>query len=343
MTILELMSIDWPDRDHEWLVHSLGAAVELELATLPPYLTALWSIDDGYGPATAALTHVVKEEMLHMVLAGNVLSAIGEPVELRAPPYPGPLPGHVIPGLVVPLAKLSLETLENAFMAIEFPEDGPVTDAPDEYLYDTIRELYDSLLSNGFPTIGDFYDAIWSTFETLGPPLRSDHQLHGAVGGHAFGPTDTPDRVHRAITVIKEQGEGTSQSPFTDADFGSELSHFYRFAEVFHGRRIVGRDDRWVYEGDPVPFPIVFDMADVPPGGYVDQPDHVQTLVDDFNASYSAVLDDLEAAWAEPRGDDLLGKAVGEMFGLQGPAQKLMSIPRPDGAGTYGPDWRCQR
>jgi len=341
MTIQELMLVDPDDRTYEWLVTALGAAVELELATLPPYLTALWSIDDGHGPAISAITHVVKEEMLHMVLAGNMLSAIGGSVRLTPPSYPGHLPHDVIPDLVVPLTALSPETLKNVFMAIEYPETAPVTEAPDPQDYAVIEAMYAPIRSGEYTSIGKFYDAISDTFCSLDPPLRSDFQLTGTVGGHSFGATDTREKVDRAITEIKEQGEGTSRSPFDDPGFGSELSHFYRFAEVYHGARIVHRDGRWVYDGDPVPFPVVFPMGPVPEGGYTDENDVVQQLVDEFNASYRSILHDLEAAWATPNGNDLLGKAVGEMFDLQRPAQSLMKIERPDDVGTYGPDWRA--
>jgi len=341
MTIFELMLVEENERDYDWLVRALGNAVELELATLPPYLTALWSIDDGHGPATQAITAVVKEEMLHMVLAGNMLSAIGGSVQLRAPGYPGHLPGNVLPDLEVPLTALSLDTLKNVFMAIEYPENGPVADPPEGEDYAAIEALYAPINAGDYPSIGDFYDAIWSAFRQIGPDLRSDFQLNGTVGGHAFGATDTLDKVHRAITEIKEQGEGTSRSPFTDPEFGSELSHFYRFAEIYHGQRIVHRDGRWVYGGDPVPFPVVYPMGPVPAGGYTDETDGVQTLVDQFNTSYRSVLNDLETAWATPHdSDDMLGKAIGEMFRLQMPAQQLMAIERPNDAGTYGPDWR---
>lgn len=341
MTIQELMLVDHADRDYDWLVTALGDAVELELATLPLYLTALWSIDDGHGPATKAITTVVKEEMLHMVLAGNMLSAIGGSVRLKPPSYPGHLPGNVMPDLDVPLTALSPQTLKNVFMAIEYPEGGPVTEAPDPQDYARIEAMYARIESGEYPSIGAFYDAIGETFRKVDPALRSDFQLTGTVGGHSFDATDTSEKVHRAITEIKEQGEGTSLSPFTDPGFGSELSHFYRFAEVYHGARIVNRDGRWVYEGDPVPFPVVYPMGPVPQGGYTDENDVVQKLVDDFNASYGSVLNDLEAAWATPHGNDLLGKAVGEMFDLQQPAQALMKIERPDDVGTYGPDWRA--
>src|SRR3954471_24254535 len=56
-------------------------AIELEHATLPPYMTALYSIEEGANPEAVEVIHsVFLEEMLHLTLAANILNAIdGEP------------------------------------------------------------------------------------------------------------------------------------------------------------------------------------------------------------------------------------------------------------------------
>src|SRR2546425_615873 len=75
----------------------LQVAVELEAATLPPYLCALYSIKDGHNQVAAGIIRsVLIEEMLHLALAANVLNAIGGYVRLNhtfiAPRYPVTLP-----------------------------------------------------------------------------------------------------------------------------------------------------------------------------------------------------------------------------------------------------------
>jgi hypothetical protein len=77
MSIVELMRPD-RTRDLTWLQEALQAAVELEFFTLPPYLTAMWSIKDEQHPAAATIRAVVEEEMTHMALAANLLSAAVE-------------------------------------------------------------------------------------------------------------------------------------------------------------------------------------------------------------------------------------------------------------------------
>ena len=56
----------------------LQTAIEVEHSTIPAYLCALYSIKDGTNQAAAQIIKsVVLEEMLHMILAANVLNAIG--------------------------------------------------------------------------------------------------------------------------------------------------------------------------------------------------------------------------------------------------------------------------
>ena len=110
----------------EVLKAALQQAIELEHATVPVYLYALYSLDRAKNAAIAGiLASVVMEEMLHMTLACNVLNAIGgAPVIDRPgfiPTYPGHLPGGVESSLVVHLRRFSLEQLE-AFLDIEQPE-----------------------------------------------------------------------------------------------------------------------------------------------------------------------------------------------------------------------------
>ena len=56
----------------------LQNAIEIEFATLPPYLTTLYSIADGCNVEIYNLLRsVVIQEMLHLVQAANILIAIG--------------------------------------------------------------------------------------------------------------------------------------------------------------------------------------------------------------------------------------------------------------------------
>jgi hypothetical protein len=95
-------------------------------------------------------------------------------------------------------------------MEIEYPESGPVALA--------MGELY--------PTIGAFYDAILEAFKQEKPTITGERQLTGTIGGNQLYAIGTLDDVEKAINEIKQQGEGTSQSPQAP-DFGGELAHYW--------------------------------------------------------------------------------------------------------------------
>jgi hypothetical protein len=85
--------IDTVEDLHEYLYK----AIQLEHATIPPYLTALYSIHPiTNSDATHILRVIAVEEMLHMTLAANILNAVGGTPDLNRPKfvplYPSPLP-----------------------------------------------------------------------------------------------------------------------------------------------------------------------------------------------------------------------------------------------------------
>jgi len=322
-SITELLQTESAKRDIDWLKSSLNAAIELELATLPPYLCAWWSIKDSTAPAAALIRSVLIEEMLHMGLVANMLTTIGgiPKISTVLPTYPGHLPGGVRPQLTVYLAGLSKTYLDDVCKQIEYPESGPIA----FYLGET------------FPTIGAFYDAILVAFQELKPTMTGANQLVDSVGSHQLYAINTLADVEKAINEIKVQGEGTSLSPDAD-EFGGELAHYYKFDEISHGRRLIQVDNVWRYAGDVVPFPDTYPMAQVPEGGWRNPSQEVQQLLEEFNHTFKLVLDNLEAAWITGN-KDKLGMAIGLMFNLKEPAVKLMQIPLPDGSGNYGPDF----
>src|SRR4051794_1538620 len=152
----------------------LRAALQLEHATIPPYLTALYSIH----PATNAdASHVVRvvavEEMLHLTLAANVLNAIGGRPDLTAPDFVPTYPAYLPDGaddFQVDRQRFSRNAVED-FLKIERPHA-----APDEESRVVRRtgEGGPSLLATPgdealrFYSIGDFYEEIRRGLERLG-------------------------------------------------------------------------------------------------------------------------------------------------------------------------------
>lgn len=200
--IVELMDAREDQRDAEWLKDALQQAVMLELSTLPPYLCALWSIEDQESDVAQAIRRVVFDEMSHLGLAGNLLTTIGGMPRLAdaqtAPKYPGPLPGGVRPDLTVFLSGLTKDSLD-LFSRIEEPDD-PVT-----------------VESSGHTSIGAFYSAIGEAFRQHPQLITGTRQIRRLMSHHGEG-NDVLEitwlaGVEKAIGIIKEQGEGTAASP----------------------------------------------------------------------------------------------------------------------------------
>ena len=105
---------------HEYLY----AAIQLEHATIPTYLTTLYSIHPGTNlDAVQVLRVIAVEEMLHMTLSANMLNAVGGKVDLTQPGFVPNFPTYLPNGetdFEVSLQKFSPDALET-FLKIERP------------------------------------------------------------------------------------------------------------------------------------------------------------------------------------------------------------------------------
>jgi hypothetical protein len=323
--IIQLMRVSPDQRDEEWIKTSLQAAIALELSTIPPYLCGFWSIKKPDEEAARLIKGIVLDEMFHMGLVCNMLSAIGGTPHIvaAAPTYPGPLPGGVHPGLTVYLSGLTSTYIRDVFMEIEMPEQPLAFAAAEEE----------------FPTIGAFYDALSEAFRQVRPTISTNNQLsQNLIGGNDLEPIKDLVGVEDSINLIKEQGEGTSTSPDAPQVAG-ELAHYYKFGEIYHGHRLQQVNGTWEFNGDVVAFPEVYHMGVVPPGGWPNPDPTVQGLLQTFNTDYTALLQDLDKAWAEAD-PSVLGLAIRTMSSLTSTASKLMKAPLPGGDGVYGPEFR---
>src|SRR5262249_16196372 len=111
----------------------LQKALELELFTIPPYLTALYSIKDGVKgrnvDSAKIILSVVLEEMLHATLVANVMNAVGA-TPLVSPDlsdgklekcyYPSSMP-HIKKDIKISLSCFSKDAILD-FRKIEEPE-----------------------------------------------------------------------------------------------------------------------------------------------------------------------------------------------------------------------------
>jgi hypothetical protein len=305
---------------------ALQAAIELEHAVIPPYLYALYSLVPGGNDTVAAiLRSVVGEEMLHLTLAANLLNAVGGRPVLDSPRllprYPGPLPGTVDDGLVLGLAPFSLALVRDTFMRIEQPEHALGFGSPGGAAADPL-------------TIGQFYRRIRTTLVALGPGAftgKRHHQVGPGVFDRAVAVTGV-ESACQAIDLIIDQGEGTLTSPLEGT--GYDFAHYYRFAEVVHGRRLLRNpeagphtpaDQRYVYAGDPVPVdesavmaaPVNPCLAGYPPGS------EARRACATFNRTYRGVLKTLHATFNGTPGE--LNPAVDAMMSLRKQALDMLS------------------
>jgi rubrerythrin len=59
------------------LQQHLRWAMRIEMLTIPPYLYAMYSLEDQDADPAAVIRSVVAEEMLHLALAANLLLGVG--------------------------------------------------------------------------------------------------------------------------------------------------------------------------------------------------------------------------------------------------------------------------
>lgn len=315
---------------------SLQSAIELEHATIPVYLYALYSLKAGHNAEIADIIEsVVVEEMLHMTLAANVLNALGGAPQIDGPhfipKYPGPLPGGVESDLTVNLAPFSMAQLET-FLQIEQPED-PLDIKALAAAGDTI-------------TIGEFYTAISNAIAVLGngafvnPPrnqIGPDLMLESIVVVDVA-------TAQQAITTIIEQGEGTTTSP--EEIVGGAYAHYYRYMQIKKGHLLVpapGRNPPWAYAGAPVAF-TPDDVYNLPENPALSPypPGTAQAFANDnFNYTYTSLLFALHALFNGDSSQAQFNRAIGLMMSLKGQA-KAMAAGIPNPAVVTGPSFEYQ-
>ncbi|TMC15523.1 MAG: hypothetical protein E6J33_10895 [Chloroflexi bacterium] len=166
-----------------------------------------------------------------MGLACNILNALGgSPLIDRpefVPQYPGPLPGAVESELIVPLARFSLDLVKNVFMVIEEPETP-------------LNFPVNAFAAAPPLTIGQFYDTIKQLIIEGGQSIfvgNSAKQVTAAVAGQELIQVTDVNSAVQAIEMIVEQGEGTTKSPLSGQ--GSDIAHYYQFAEIAHGKTLI--------------------------------------------------------------------------------------------------------
>ncbi|HZR52767.1 MAG TPA: ferritin-like protein [Streptosporangiaceae bacterium] len=226
----------------EALIYMLCEAAELEQGIMCQYLFAAFSLkqaeDEGViGTELDAVrrwrrhvSHIATQEMLHLALVQNILSAIGAAPHMSRPNLPAPA-SHYPAGVRLALLPFGERALKH-FMFLERPEGMDLDDAdglaavaqatPVMGEWDIVPRGQD------FSTVGHLYRSIEAGLSRLAEAHGEDWLFVGppkaqATARHFGWPeliavTDLAS-AKRAIDEILEQGEGP-RGQWRDAHFG---------------------------------------------------------------------------------------------------------------------------
>jgi hypothetical protein len=215
----------------EALIYMLCEAAELEHGIMCQYLFAVFSLkqDDGEGLTEAELaatrrwrkviSHVATQEMLHLALVQNLLTAIGAAPHLSRPNFPHPA-SHYPAGVHLALLPFGEEAVRH-FMFLERPEGMDIRDADGMAAFGRAQPLMEAgdIVPRGqdFKTVGHLYRSIEEGFRHLVESRGEDWLFVGPPRAQAtpeyFGwpelvPVTDLASAQRAIDEILEQGEG---------------------------------------------------------------------------------------------------------------------------------------
>jgi hypothetical protein len=253
----------------EALIYTLGKAAELEHLIMLQYLHAAFSLKqgeaEGLSAAGAAATQrwrktlfgIAEQEMLHLALVQNLLTAVGAAPRLARPNFP--VPPYLFPaGVRVDLLPFG-ETALRHFAYLERPQGMAFDDAEGfealeqatPMAHDEEDEIAPHLQE--FETIGQLYRSVEVGLDHLAERLGPERLFVGQPNAQAteehfrwpelVAVVDLPT-ARRAIDTIVEQGEG-ARGEWRDAHFGrllgilDELTEFRRQESGFEPARPV--------------------------------------------------------------------------------------------------------
>ncbi|MFC8516327.1 ferritin-like protein [Streptomyces sp. NPDC057257] len=329
------------------LISYLDAALALEHATIPTYLTAYYSIRSTTNSDAAHIIRVAAvEEMLHLSLVANVLNAIGGKPDLTRPGFVPSYPAYLPDGeddFTVDLRPFSPEAVET-FCKIERPGSAPSADSRLVRTADgRTPPLVSSPTAEGmrFYSIGEFYEEIIEGLAKVAardpalfcgdPALQVGREYFYSGGGEVIVVTDL-DSAQRALRFIAAQGEGLDSGMY---DAEGELAHYYRFRQLQLGRYYEVGDHPEAPSGpalsiswdDVYPVKVSPRLADYPADS------QLARVARDFNADYGAFLGLLTEAFnGRPA---LLQEAVCDMFRLRDGFNRLVCNPLPGSGGLH--------
>ncbi len=330
----------------EQLHDYLYRALQLEHATIPPYLTALYSLHPQSNAAAAQVLRVVAvEEMLHLTTVANLMNATGGRVDLTRPGFVPDFPTTLPDGeddFEVSLACFSPTTLET-FLKIERPA---VASHDGHRLMPARRDGEVGLAGPSasdlkFYSIGEFYTEIERGIDHLhdqmGPELFSGDPAHQVgseyyySGGGELHPVVDLESARRGVELIIGQGEGAENEIF---DVEDELAHYYRFEQLKLGRYYQPGDQPHRPTGPEceVDWTAVYPTRTDLKVEHLQHAPELQEFAVGFNRRYAEFLGLLTKAFSGA--PHLLVEAVHGMFGLRNDVNVLIRNPIPGSSAT---------
>ena len=326
----------------EALIYTLGKAAALEQLVMCQYLYAAFAIkdrdDDGLTPPQLEATrrwrreliHIAEQEMLHLALVQNLLTAVGASSSLGRPNFP--LPPHAYPaGIRMELLPFDEPALRH-FIYLERP-DG--LDMADQDALAAVEKAVPLPVATedeigprlqDFDTIAELYHAIELGLDRLAERLGEDKLFLGPPAAQATPrhfyfaellPVTDLASAHAAIDTIVEQGEGARGE--------WRAAHFGRLVTVLDELLDLRDADPSFEPSRPVIPAFVREREDGAPVALISDP-FTSRGVDLMNAVYEVILQLLARYFAHTdETEDQLGTLAGVSMGL------MRSVVKPLG------------
>ena len=311
---------------------NLQAAVDVELWTIPLYLTALYSIQSvssgdpqNYPSYAKLIESVVIEEMLHLQLAYNVCNALGYSPQMNFPVYSE---AEGIPFLKVNVpAKYQDYEVElggfdinqlKLFCVVELPEPSTTPDWSTQTKYNSIGELYQALEI----AIRNLWSHLYVGDQKNDKQQKnfSDYIKKFKAGDGFSQIVNTLDTALAAMEAIVGQGEGNpngneipeqDQPPppqegkdYDPSDFDPQDSHFVKFNKALQFIETNTSDVEITY-------PLI-------PNPNKEQLAKQVTAIIDLEQSFSSFLQQLKSGFNTPQpGNQMPGSFYKSMFSMQ--------------------------
>jgi hypothetical protein len=319
----------------EALIYMLCGAAEVEHAIKCQYLFAAFSLKQNTDEGLTArqlqvvdrwrktVSHIATQEMLHLALVQNLLSAVGAAPHLERPNFPQPA-GHYPPGVILTLLPFGEAALRH-FMFLERPEGMDLADAAG---LDAVERAAPAMQDGeivprlqDFATVGHLYRSIEEGIKHLCAKYGERWLFVGPVEAQAsekhFGWPELVQVVdagsaQRAIDTILEQGEGP-RGHWRRAHFGS-------FVEVFDEYQRLRDADAHFEPARPVLPAAVRPREGDGRTPLIEDP-YTARCVDLFNVSYEVLLQSLARYFAhteetDPQLATLARVTLGLMFNV---------------------------